>query len=458
VDDTLFFAWMIAIVVLMRNKLLGTFTHYKDIILWDADYYELIHGVGLSAFFMIWGMGISYVVTILSARWFGAEGMGLMAMVNTIIVFAWAIAGLGIQWSVVRYINQRKAQGVAGRIRTLHGYIIRTVLPFSILIALVLYLGREWLANTVFQEPRLAQLIIYLALAFPLIVLGNIGLEMIKGYKDLTTYHSINKIGKILLRLVIITMIRYSSQSLLGPAVGLIIAGAAWSVMMLPRLWRFYKDLPTREAISNSEIIKTSLPMMVTGISAIIMNQTDIVMLGIFTDTSEVGIYQVAFKLAALISFWLMMVNMIIWQKIAQLHYSWKIKKLQSTLKIGAWISTSIWSMLSIVFVIFASQWMWLFWTEFIKGTTLLQILCIGQFINAAAWPAWIYMNMTWRENILRNTILFAAIMNVILNLLFIPYRWIIGAWIASAISFLVWNVYLIRFVKTNDNIKLFLH
>gem|GEM_PF-6841127 len=91
----------------------------------------------------------------------------------------------------------------------------------------MLYLGREWLANTVFQEPRLAQLIIYLALAFPLIVLGNIGLEMIKGYKDLTTYHSINKIGKILLRLVIITMIRYSSQSLLGPAVGLIIAGAA---------------------------------------------------------------------------------------------------------------------------------------------------------------------------------------------------------------------------------------
>ena len=443
----------------MLSKLLDTFNHYKNIILWDADYYELIHGVGLSAVFMIWGMWISYVVTILSARWFGADGMGLMAMINTIIVFAGAIAWLGIQWSVVRYINQRKAQWVAGRIRTLHTYIIKTVLPFSIFIAVVLLLLRGWLANTVFGEPRLEQLILYLAFAFPLIVLWNIGMEMIKGYKDLTTYHSINKIAKVLLRLGIIGLIWGGSQTLLGPAIAMILASASGFFMMLPGLWGWWRELPKDNTVIPAEagILRTSLPMMVTLLSWLVINQTDIVMLGIMRDTSEVGVYQVALRIAMLIPFWLIIVNMIVWQKIAQLFYSKQKKKLQDLLKMASWISTWIGLIAFIVFFIFAKHRMAIFGKEFIYWAILLQILCFWQFVNACAWPVGNYLNMTGRQKILQYIISITAILNIILNLILIPKFWSEWAAISSAISLVSWNLIMAIYVKKYDWIKTYI-
>jgi len=439
------------------KSLLHKFHHYKNIILRDKDYYELIHGISLSAFFMIGGICISYGVTILSARWFGADGMGLMAMINTLIVFAWAIAGLGAQWSVIRYINERKAQWVAWRIRSFHRYIIRVILPFSIMIWILLYLIRGWLANTVFGEPDLEQLIMYLAFSFPLIVLGEIWLVILKWHKDLKSYHSIDKIGKMLLHLAIIFLVRTTSQSILGPALALIISSASMAIIAAPRLRKWHKELPTIQTISNYQILKTSLPMMITSISFIIMNQTDIVMLGISMNSEQVGIYQVAYRLAALVPFGLLIVNMIMAQKIAQLYYSWEKEKLKRILEIWAWVSTSIWVIATLMFVLFAKQRMGIFGEEFITWTLLLQVLCGGQLINASAGSVWYYLNMTWREKILQRTVIITAILNIALNTLLIPYYGALWAAIASAICLACWNVYMVRYIWKEDKVRTFI-
>ncbi len=57
---------------------------------------------------------------------------------------------------------------------------------------------------------------------------------------------------------------------------------------MLPYVRKWRKKLPTKEIINQQEIIKTSLPMMITSISLIIMNQTDVIMIGMYRDINEV--------------------------------------------------------------------------------------------------------------------------------------------------------------------------
>lgn len=440
----------------MIPKRTKQFHHYKTLLLWDKDYRELLHGTGVSGIFTIVWMGLGYVVTVLSARWFGADGMGLMAMINTIIVFGGAIAGLGIQQSVVRYINQWKAQGVEGRIKTLHWYILKTVLPFSILIAVLLYFGRHWLAISVFKEPRLAELIVWLALAFPLIVLGNIGLEMVKGYKMVARYVSIQKIWKLVVKFTIITIVFMTTTDIAWPTYALIGSSLIGFFFAVPFLWKQWKQLPASESITNSAILKTSLPMMVASISMVIMNQTDIVMLGMMTSTKEVGIYQTAFRLATLVPFGLVVVNMIIPQKIAQLYHWGEKKKLTSLMKLWSLISWSIGLVTFIIFSFFARQRMALFGPEFIIGSTLLIMLCFGQLVNAAAGSVGFYLNMTGRQVLFQNIVLGTASLNIILNLILIPIYGMEWAAIASAVCLIGWNGVMVWLIWIKDSMCLF--
>lgn len=426
---------------------------YKILLLWDKDYKELLHGTGISGIFTILWMWLWYFITIFSARWFGAYGMWLMAMVNTIIVFWWAIAWLGMQQSVVRYINQRQAQGVAWQIRTLHIYILKIVLPFSFIVAILLYLWKWRVAHNLFKEPKLEQLITWLALLFPLIVLGNIGLEIIKGYRKLKVYHSINKIGKLLIKISIICIIYIWSKSVFWPTIALLWS-FFWSfIFTIPFIIHYYKSLPEKEPISEKEILKTSLPMMITSLSIVLISQTDIFMLSLYTDTTEVWIYQTALRVASLISFGLVIVNMIVWQQIAKLYRSKSKEKLKKILFIATSISIIIWTAWVIIVTLFSDELMNLFWAEFIQWSSVLIILAIWQFVSIVAGPVWIYMNMTGKQTVQQYIFLGIGLLNIMLNLLFIPKYWMLWAAYASAISLMINNIIHIMYIRKKDQI-----
>src|SRR5699024_12296301 len=60
-----------------------------------------------------------------------------------------------------------------------------------------------------------------------------------------------------------------------------------------------------------------------------ILNRTDVIMLGIFSTKAQVGIYNVAYKVATLTSFILIAVNAIAAPTIAELYHEGKIEELQ---------------------------------------------------------------------------------------------------------------------------------
>ena len=72
-----------------------------------------------------------------------------------------------------------------------------------------------------------------------------------------------------------------------------------------------------------------------------------------------------------------------------------------------------------------------------IARNTLI-ILSVGQFFNAYCGSIGYLLNMTGKEKIFKNAILIGAILNIILNFVLIPYWGIIGAAVASAVSYFI--------------------
>ncbi len=380
--------------------------------------------------------------------------MWLAWLMMSFFTFASALAWLWLQWSTIRYINQWKAQWKSGKIRSLYEHILKFTLPVAAIWWIIIYFSSNFIAIELFNEPRLWHLMRLMAISFPLLVLAKTAIIMLKWFKDIKNFNIIEKIIKQLARLTVLIVIFLWSKSIYWPAYAQLIMIIVVLVFCIPHLRKFYTTLPQKIPASATEIIKTSLPMMVTAMSFIIISQTDIIMLWIYSDTAEVWIYQWAYRFAKLVPFWLAMVNVVQTQKIAELYWAKKMKKLQKTLDLWSWIWFFSWLIIAIIFISFPNFWMSILGDEFITWSLVLQLIVVWQLINTISWSTTPYLNVTWKQKVLQWIVLTWWIINIFLNVLLIPKYWSTWAAISSIISIALWNGIAVIYAQRKDWIR----
>ena len=117
------------------------------------------------------------------------------------------------------------------------------------------------------------------------------------------------------------------------------------------------------------------------------------------------------------------------------------------TLNIG-YMNLIISTPIFIAILIFPSFVLDFFGEEFTAGVAPLIVLAISQIINAICGPVMYLLNMTGKEKQARNIIIVASIINVALNLYFIPIYGLMGAAIATGVSTVVWNIMAVFQIK----------
>jgi O-antigen/teichoic acid export membrane protein len=93
------------------------------------------------------------------------------------------------------------------------------------------------------------------------------------------------------------------------------------------------------------------------------------------------------------------------------------------------------------------------FGKDFVAGSGLLQVLALGQFVNAATGPVGVALLMSEREGLVALSNGVAAFLNILLNYLLITEMGAMGAAIATSSCLAVlnlWKLYLCK-VKILD-------
>ena len=85
-------------------------------------------------------------------------------------------------------------------------------------------------------------------------------------------------------------------------------------------------------------------------------------------------------------------------------------------------------------------------------------ILLMSQFFNSISGPSALYLNMTGRQKTLNLILLGSLLINVVLNLLLIPEFGMVGAALATTISFVVSKLIASVVVLYLDNVKTFIY
>ncbi len=178
-----------------------------------------------------------------------------------------------------------------------------------------------------------------------------------------------------------------------------------------------------------------------------INSKADIIMLGMFGYTENVGVYFVSSKFAQFVGLPLMITNSITAPYISEFFKS-NLRDISSIIKKTTRIVFIIGSFILLILIFLGSFILTLHGDGFKEGYYCLIILAAGQFINICFGPVGNILTMSDCEELALKGMIGSTVINIVLNVLLIPVYNINGAAIATTASLIFWNTLLFILIK----------
>jgi O-antigen/teichoic acid export membrane protein len=405
---------------------------------------NLARGAGTAFLVQVSGVGLTYIVQIFLARWLGTAEFGIYEYVVSCTLLLAIFAGLGLPTAVLRFISQYKVtqqwQQLTGLIRGT--WQLTVVMSFALTLGttvlILIFTDSSWIYYTplligVWMVPliALAQLQAEMARAFNKIILAYAPFRLIQPLLVLGAAFSAGQIQSPL-----------QSEIVLGVSILslILVVVSQWQFLQHQLKIEYQLATPDYQTI---EWLKVAFPLLLQGVFAIVLNQTDILMIGTIISPEAVGIYSAAAKTSVWVTFVLQAVNTVVAPVFTTLYTQNDRSGLQSLVAtVAHWI---FWPslILSIAIIVFADSILGLFGSEFVAARLPMTILIFGQLVNVGSGSVGYLMVMTGHQN--QSAIIFgcSAITNIILNALTIPTLGIFGAALSTALTMAMWNILL---------------
>ncbi len=370
----------------------------------DSEYREILHGSAWSLGTKVVSLGAGYINTLLVARLLGAEVVGVNSLTVSFFAIVGLVAGLGFPTALVRFASQYENDSALGGIVR---KVVLTSFLFASFVSLLVIIFSRWIALDVFAEPLLRIYFILYAVVFPFSVAGGEFIETIRGLRKINVSESIrNSMSLINFFSILLLYYVFKVRETLPAVANVIIVMTVFSVALIMFLKIFRKrEIKAHSSVPFKVVLETALPLLLTSSMMVIIANTDKLMLGYFSNSKEVGIYSIAYKLSLLASIAVTSVNMILAPKISQLYWSCRIEELKRVVRFGARLFFYSSLPVMLLYLILPDFILGIFGKEFTAGKYVLIILSFSQMINAFSGPVGYFLMMTGREKVFRNIV-----------------------------------------------------
>jgi O-antigen/teichoic acid export membrane protein len=244
-----------------------------------------------------------------------------------------------------------------------------------------------------------------------------------------------------------------------------LIGFVALSIITTIIIFRLFKKQKSDTILLNdtnsftySFIAHKSYPMAISNLAIFLMMTFDVVFLKKFKGDETVAYYAVAMKLVSI----LFMINNSVYisvsLKIAQLYTDKNRTELLKALKHSARIIVLLTVPVVLFVCLFSENILYFFGENYTQGKQALLILMMGQLMASFFGVSAIYLNMTGRQSIFQIVLIFAVLVNLVLNIILIPIYSLTGAAIAFVSSLLFWNIVTAIIIYKKDKLVVLFH
>lgn len=426
----------------------------KKIIRNDFHLKELLSGSLIAFILRIGGIIFGYIFTFLIANQYGAKAMGIFAISFTILQILSVIGRVGMDTLLLRYISKYSFNE---NIKVIYQKALISVSTLSLFLSVILFSLSQYIANYIFHKPYLnfyIELISIGILPFSLLFLHT---ESLRGLKKIFSSIFIAQVSIYLLSSIFLFMFillnNFDNYIPLVSYIASIIISSLWAYILF---FIFFKKIRKNNFnISYKLLLQDALPLMLSSSLALVMGWVDIIMIGIFNNENNVGIYSVVLKLVGVINIFIFAVDSIFSPKFAKLINKEKKEVVQKFVSDGNRLVIFLSLPIILIYFIFSESILKIFGEEYLAGSLALIILVLTRFLRfllGAMNPTILIMSNN--EKIYMNILIISILFNIILNYFLIPIYSINGAAISTLISILFLSLISSIYIKINLNIN----
>jgi len=385
--------------------------------------------------------GLAFLNAVILGRLLGTGGYGAfanaVAWVNILVIPATFGFGTLLVRDVAIYRSRRKWAALKG----LLSFSNRFVFALSGLFTLVLLVIAEFAFST--PEENMMRLSLWIAAPLvPLFALSSLRESASIGFEQVFRARLPGLIFRPGLLLMGITLIHLLWPNYLSVPLAMAVNVGASTIALAVIVFWLRKILPSEVKQVQPEYkagihLKAAFPMLVYGGMQVILGQTDIVMLGLMRAPEDVGLYAAANRIASVLVFVMMAINVLMAPITARLYSNGEKRRLQKILTRAVRIAFFAVLPFGLILVFLGPHILGLFGHAFVFAQSALTILAVGRLVDIAMGVGTgpLVLSMTGHEGVVAIIFSAAALSNVVLNISLIPNYGIEGAAFASMIS-----------------------
>ncbi len=406
---------------------------YKNL---DIHTAEVFVKSSKSLFIKVLGVFFSISLSIFLARTIGAEGIGVINLTNKIILLAITLGLFGSFKFIIKEVaishNQKDFDEVGNVMHT--AYWFNGFLTLIISVALILC--SPFISDHIFMMPELKFPLIIASIVLTPQVFSRIFSAGLAGYRKIWQSVLVDSTLSIFFTLFFLLILWLNKIVLTINLVAICYAlGRLGVTISVGIYWnKIFKNFSKRNKNIN-KLLKTSKPLFIVSLVGIIINNGDVLILGLFSDANDIGIYSVCARITLLIIIILQITNSAVSPKIASLYSQNKVHDLELMIKKTTRFLFIIGSVFYILLILFGKPILSLWGSEFVSGYLVLLIVGFGQFINISTGAVGSILLMTGYEKIQRKISLYFLFIFVVSCIILTNQFGIIGAAFSACIT-----------------------
>jgi O-antigen/teichoic acid export membrane protein len=394
-------------------------------------------------------LGINFAIQILIVRYLAKADYGAYAYALSLVSFGVSVATFGLDRSITRFIpiydEEKEYDKLWGTIVMVTG----TILSISLGLILLVFGLHNILTGSLISDEQAISLLLIMIFSVPVLALDGLMLGLFAVMaKPRAIFFRKNVVGP-LLRLTVVLLLVLSGAGVEFLAAGFVVTGALAVSIYTVFLVRTIRQQGLLERFSwpglempGREVFGFTVPLLASDLLYIVMNTSDVLLLGHYRGTEAVGSLRVILPAAQVNMIVMGSFTLLFTPVAARLFARGDLKGISHLYwQTAAWIAVLSFPVFALTFSLSQPLTIALFGERYESSATYLTLLALAYYFNAALGFNGLTLKVFGKVRFVVLISVAAALTNLALNFLLIPLYGALGAAIATSSTLIVHNI-----------------
>jgi len=360
---------------------------------------------------------LGFVSLFFVARYMGAEVLGTLAFATAYIQLFQQFSDLGFGTAHVKRVSEGKDLGICNGTYFSVKAILTVLMVIIVVLSLIIPKYVTGAGNFSTEQEIIIYIFLFAVILENISAMFNTTFSARKEIAKLSIGELVNKVVTVAFKLIVI----FSGLGIFWLAGASVLGALVWTILLL----YFFRGYPIKKP--NKEYFKSyfkyAIPVIFIGFLSKYAENIDKVMIGYFSNSSDVGFYTAGQSFARIFILFMVSSNSLVFPTISKLHSENNfsdIRKLSN--KVEKYFSLLMLPIIIIITVFSEAITFHIFGTEFLDITpSIISISMWAIFITATMNPYSAQLGATNRIRLAAKVSVFYLSISILLNVLFIP-------------------------------------